>query len=321
MADAQHRLVGGGEIPLEPRRRVEIEVVGGLVEDVQVGRCGELPRERHAAALTTAQRTDAGRARHVGREPHSHENRIHLRRHLVAALALEPFEVTTVLLHRRFAVIGLELRRLLRQRGLELAQLAERVGDDVPQALIVGEAPVLVHERHTQPRRAGHRSARGRHVSRNEPHERRLARAVPPYDRPPVSSGDREGDVAKDFGGAEVDTGVAEGEKRHADRVMVWGPRRGLRMSAFDRMARRSAGSTALAPVGRQAAEVVGRAWVRLHHSEPPTPDSHPPPVDRRRRLTPLAVQPTPAPPPLPPAAPPAPPSPMCVRAPPAATP
>ena len=220
VADAQHRLVGVGEIPLEPGRRVEIEVVGGLVEDVQIGRRGELPRERHAPAFTAAQRADARAACHVGRKAHAHQNRVHLRRHLVAALALEPFEVAAVLLHRRFAVIGLELRRLLRQRGFELAQLAERIGHDVPQALIVGEAPVLIHERHAQPRRARHRPARGLQVAGDEPHERGLARAIAPHDGPAIARGNSEGDVAEDFGGAEVDTGVAEGEKRHPYRVI-----------------------------------------------------------------------------------------------------
>jgi hypothetical protein len=48
------------EVALEPRDRLGVEVVGGLVEQQQVGRGEQQPAERDAAALA------AGELRHVG---------------------------------------------------------------------------------------------------------------------------------------------------------------------------------------------------------------------------------------------------------------
>ena len=216
VTDADDRFVGTREVAFEPRRGIEVEVVGGFVEDVQVGGRGELPCQRHAPALATAQRANARLAGHVWLEAHAHENGIHLRRHLVAAIALEALEVAAVLLHGAFAVIVLEVGGLLRERMLQLAQVAEGVGHDVPQTLIGREAPVLVHERHSQPWRARHRPARGLQIARDEPHECGLAGPIASHDGPAIAGRHREGDVAKDFRGAEIDARVAEGEKRHA---------------------------------------------------------------------------------------------------------
>ena len=43
--------VGRGEVLLEPLRRLEIEVIGRLVEQQDVGRAHELPRKAEAATL------------------------------------------------------------------------------------------------------------------------------------------------------------------------------------------------------------------------------------------------------------------------------
>ena len=55
VADDQHRLAELAEVLLEPLDRLEVEMVGGLVEQDKVGRRGELGREANAPALAAAQ--------------------------------------------------------------------------------------------------------------------------------------------------------------------------------------------------------------------------------------------------------------------------
>ena len=54
------------QVPLEPRDRLGVEVVGGLVEQQQVGLREQQPAQRDAAALTARERGDVGVG---GREP------------------------------------------------------------------------------------------------------------------------------------------------------------------------------------------------------------------------------------------------------------
>ena len=44
-----------GEVALEPRDRLGVEVVGGLVEQQQVGRAEQQPAQRDAAALAAGE--------------------------------------------------------------------------------------------------------------------------------------------------------------------------------------------------------------------------------------------------------------------------
>lgn len=57
MADCQHRAIIGGERRFESGNAIEIEVIGGLVEDQQLGRrrCRQSTSERGAQAFAAAQ--------------------------------------------------------------------------------------------------------------------------------------------------------------------------------------------------------------------------------------------------------------------------
>ena len=74
VADDQHRLAELAEVLLQPLDRLEIEVVGGLVEQHQVGRGGELRREAHAATLAAAQPGERAGLRLLGVEAESLEH-------------------------------------------------------------------------------------------------------------------------------------------------------------------------------------------------------------------------------------------------------
>ena len=71
---------------LEPRHRLGVEVVGGLVEQQQVGLRQQQPAQRHAAALATGERGDVGVA---GREPQGVHGDLDLAVEVVGALGLD----------------------------------------------------------------------------------------------------------------------------------------------------------------------------------------------------------------------------------------
>jgi hypothetical protein len=114
----------------------------------------------------------------------------------------------------------LEVGGLRGQRMLERAQVTKRVGHDVPQALVVGKAAVLIHERHAQAGHTRHVAAGRLQRAGNETHECGLAGAVAPHDGPAIAGGDGERDIAKNFRGAEIDSGIPKGYKRHA-RILI----------------------------------------------------------------------------------------------------
>ena len=66
VTDEQHRCTRTAEIRLEPLGRLEVEMVRGLVEKQDIGRCDELAREPDASSLTAAERVESFRPR-IGR--------------------------------------------------------------------------------------------------------------------------------------------------------------------------------------------------------------------------------------------------------------
>jgi hypothetical protein len=58
------------EEPLEPRHRLGVEMVRGLVEEQQVRRLEQQPAQRHAAALAARERRDVGVRRRAAQRVH-----------------------------------------------------------------------------------------------------------------------------------------------------------------------------------------------------------------------------------------------------------
>ena len=216
VADADDGAIGVAQILLEPRRRFEIEVIRRFVEQQDFRRRGQLPRQRHAPAFTTTERTDAGGPGGLRIEADTHQHGVHLGGHLIATLAVEALEIAAVLLHRLLAVIVLEVGRLLGQRLLERAQIAEGAGHDLPQSHAVGEAAVLVHQRHAQSGHARHGAAGGQEVAGDQADQRGFSGAVAADHGPAVAGADGQRDVTKDLGRAEIHSRVPDRDKCHA---------------------------------------------------------------------------------------------------------
>ena len=200
------------QVPLQPQRGLEVQVVGGLVEEQQVGRGGELARQRHAAALAAAQGRERAAARGVRVEAESVQDRVHPRRGPVAALVLEPVQVAVVALeHRRrhrVARLG-HARGLLGERALEREQVGEGARGGLPHRRRVAEIAVLVHHRDPQPGGTRHGAARGGQVPADQVEQRRLPGSVAAQDAPALPAVHQEAHVPEQLPVAEAhrDTG------------------------------------------------------------------------------------------------------------------
>ena len=70
MGDGDDGAVVGREVLLEPQHRLGVEVVGGLVEQQQVGLLQQQLAQRDAAALTTGEDGDVGVRRRAAQGVH-----------------------------------------------------------------------------------------------------------------------------------------------------------------------------------------------------------------------------------------------------------
>src|SRR5258708_14084473 len=77
------------QILLQPPRRIEVQVIGRLVEQQDVGRCHELSCESHAAAFPSAELLEWLLPRHCGIEPNAIQNPPYPWRNRVSAFLLE----------------------------------------------------------------------------------------------------------------------------------------------------------------------------------------------------------------------------------------
>ena len=96
MADHDDGLVELAEVVLQPVAGLEVEVVGGLVEQHQVGGRDELRGEPEPAALAAAQARERTGARFRGIEAQPLQHRVDPGAELVAALVREALQVVAV---------------------------------------------------------------------------------------------------------------------------------------------------------------------------------------------------------------------------------
>jgi outer membrane receptor protein involved in Fe transport len=160
-----HQQHGAGELqqqPLEHVERHQVEVVRRLVEHQHVGALEEEAREEQPVALS------AGQALHL------HALHRHREEQVVEVLG----QAHLLLAERHPVVVprGLEDRLVLVERGAEL---------------------VIVH--HLRLRAAAHRAGVGRQFSQQRADERRLARAILPQQRQPLTGLQNDADVIENF--------------------------------------------------------------------------------------------------------------------------
>ena len=160
-----------GQVALEPGHRLGVEVVGGLVEQQQVGLAQQQPAERDAAALAAGQRGDvrvAGRA--AQRVHRGVEHRVEVPGVGGVDLLLQPRE----LVRRLLGVVGRQLVEAVEQR----AHLGDAVLDVAAHVLGLVERRLLLEQPDGGAGRELGVAAELGVLAGHDPQQRRLARAV-----------------------------------------------------------------------------------------------------------------------------------------------
>ena len=198
----------------EPRDRVDVEMVGRLVEDEDVRLGDERAGQQHAPAPAAGQRVDG----HVARQAEAIEH--HLDALLdppavpLVELVLQPAEA---LEGRGRGVVRDVVRRVV-VGGDHVAQRAEALGHDVEHRLGGGERHVLLEARDDDaglpPDGAGIRRDR----AGDDLEQRRLAGAVAADDGDPLPGVDLEGDAIEERQVTEGDGDGIQGEQGHCRR-------------------------------------------------------------------------------------------------------
>ena len=205
---------------LKPGRGVEVEVVGGFVEEQQVGGRNELRRKPDAPALSARERRHEPRLGLFGVEAQPLKHRVDPSVIDVAAevgeallVVPEPFEE---LVSDALAELA-QLDRLFGDAFLEGDHVAPCSRTRFPDRRRAFECAVLVEQGVPESRLARDAPHRWFELPGDEFEDRRLAGAVAPDDAPPLALGDGEGDVLEEFGRAEGDADVGKREKSHAE--------------------------------------------------------------------------------------------------------
>ncbi len=171
VGDRDDRALVLGQVLLEPRDRLRVEVVGGLVEQQQVGRAQQQPAQRHAAALAAGEGADVGVGRRQAQRVHRvFELRVQVPRVGGFDLRLDRAE----LLGGVLGVVGRELVEAVEQR----LRLGDAVLDVAANVLGLVELGLLLEHPHGRPRSQRGLAAVLLVDPRHDPQQRRLARAV-----------------------------------------------------------------------------------------------------------------------------------------------
>src|SRR6185503_7214760 len=175
------------QVPLEPLRRLEVEVVGGLVEQEEIRGSDELAGQTKPAALAAAQGADQLSSCPIGIESKSLENGRDAGVDRVAIGALELLEIAAVTVQQ---LLGCMLSQLSDLGGmsqhlvLQLHQIGIGREGGVPHGFDSGELPVLVEHRHPEAARPAHDAAVWILFPGDESKQRGLAAPIAPHDSP-----------------------------------------------------------------------------------------------------------------------------------------
>ena len=211
---------------LEPLERFDVEVVGGLVEEQQVGLRGQRPGQRGARELAAGERSQ-GAVEVVVDEAEAMDDRA---RPLAPAVAADGLEAR---LHAGVAVHGLlvagghrELQAL--ELGLELQRLAGARENVFPEAEVALARRALVVEGDARALREDELAAVDGGLSGQHPQQGRLARAVAPGDGHALAALELERDAAQQGLAGHVLGEIGSDEDRHTPMVGCAAMRSGL---------------------------------------------------------------------------------------------
>ena len=172
---------------LDPVDHLGIEVIGGFVEQQQVRAAEQQLGQRHAATFTPRQ-VCAPRVRIDETQPV--DRRQHLVLDVVPAVRLELLLETSLATHELVEMIGIGGRRHLLvdriERGLNAAVICQRLADRVADRRLRIENRLLIQHADRQPATHGTVAGIGLLGPGKDPHQGRLARAVPSDQRDPI---------------------------------------------------------------------------------------------------------------------------------------
>ncbi len=215
VADDQDSGVETEEVVLQPAGGLEVEVVGRLVEEEDVGGGHELAGQRDAAPLATAEGGHQLGARRLGVEAEAVKHGIDARSEGVPAVALEALEIAGVAIERGLGRIGAEPGGLFRERCLQGEQLREGTGGGLPHPGCLAEVAMLVHERDAQPRFPCNGPPARLGGTGEKAEEGGLPGPVPADHAPALATFDGKGGVGKEPGDAELDRQAGHRELTH----------------------------------------------------------------------------------------------------------
>ena len=200
-AVVRHQHDGGVErlqMRFQPLERLDVEVVGGLVEQQQVGIAGQRAGQRRARELAAAEGLQA--AVHVRvAEAEPVQRAVDALAPGVAARVLEPRLGARVRVERGGVVRALGHRVLeLGQARLEVEQVLGAGEHVVAQAEVAVARRPLVVQREPDVLGEAELAAVHRRLAGEHPQQRRLARAVAAGQRHPVPALEPEGDAAQE---------------------------------------------------------------------------------------------------------------------------
>ena len=219
MRDEDDGGVDRRQLALEPLEALDVEVVGGLVEEQQVGVAGERPAERGACQLAAGERLELPVEVVVVEAEPAQDGRGAVAP-VPAAGVLEPRLRLAVAAHRRVVV------HPARHRLLELAELLldpDEVGGARERVLAQRQAPVarraLVVQRDPRALLQRELAALDRRLADDRAEQRRLAGAVLAREREPLAAVDRERDPVEERIPGELLAEVGSDQDGHGTRV------------------------------------------------------------------------------------------------------
>ena len=223
MRDEDHAGVERGERRLEPLQVGDVEVVGGLVEEQQVGVPGQRPSERGARELAAGE----GRQRPVEvvvREAEPADDGGGARAPVPAAGMLETRHGLGVAPHRRLVVRAV-LHRLFEpaQLLLERDQVGRAAEHVVPEGQVEVQRRPLVVEGDARALRERELAAVELGLPGEDAEQRRLAGAVRPGEGEALAALDLERDAVEEQGAGDLLAQVGGDHDGHGASVVPLG--------------------------------------------------------------------------------------------------
>ena len=214
MGDEQQRRAAVDEELLHPLHRFHVEVIGGFVEQQDVGLGDQRAGQQRLALAATRGR----RKRRIGVEGQVHEHRLHPRVHLPGVGRVERVVRAVEFAQRGVAVVGAEVVTDLVIARQQAAQFAESGGHHVVRGAVDVARNFLFEPRHRDSRLPHHLALVGKQRAVEQLHERALSRTVAPQQADAFAALDRKAGVIEHRRSAEGDGDVLDAQQCHVER-------------------------------------------------------------------------------------------------------